>query len=208
MLRSSSPGEGGEGDGRQHVGAIALADAPDQVVAVLVGECDVADDDGRPHRVDARDRGVDVGGVGDLRAGVLEHAPNQDARVEVVLDHEDADAVEAGQRRGGRRRGGAVPRCRTCRGSRTDERRAVLIAGARRGDAAVVRFDEVTDDREPEPEAAVPAFGAGVLLAEPLEDVRQELPGDAAALVGDRRARGPTRSAAAGPRRGRPRART
>ena len=97
-------GEGGEGDGRQHVGAVALADAPDQVVAVLVGERDVADDDGRPHRVDALERGVDVGGVGDLRAGVLEHAPDQDARVEVVLDHEDADAVEAGQRRDGRRR--------------------------------------------------------------------------------------------------------
>ncbi len=99
-------GEGGQGDGRQHVGAVALADAPDQVVAVLVGERDVADDDGRPHRLDARDRGVDVGGVGDLRAGVLEHAADQDARVEVVLDHEDADAVEAGQRHRGRRRRG------------------------------------------------------------------------------------------------------
>ena len=66
------------------------------------------------------------------------------------------------------------------------ERRAVLITGARRRDAAVVRFDEVTDDRQPEPEAAMPALGADVLLAERLEDVRQELPRDAAALVGDR----------------------
>ena len=62
----------------------------------------------------------------------------------------------------------------------------MLLAGARRDDAAVVRFHEVPDDREPEAEAAMPALGAGVLLAERLEDVRQEVLGDAGALVRDR----------------------
>ena len=55
-----------------------------------------------------------------LRAGVLEHAPDQDARVEVVLDDEDADAVAgwAAARRAPAPRGAAA-RCRSCRGSRT-----------------------------------------------------------------------------------------
>ena len=50
-----------------------------------------------------------------------------------------------------------------------------------------VQLDEIAHDREAEAEAAVAPRAAGVLLAEPLEDVRQEFGGDADAGVGRRR---------------------
>ena len=44
---------------------------------------------------------------------------------------------------------------------------------------AAVQLDQVLDDRQPQPEAAVAARGRGVRLAEALEHVRQELGRDA-----------------------------
>jgi len=48
-----------------------------------------------------------------------------------------------------------------------------------------VEFDEVADDGEAEPEAAVRAGGGGVGLAEAVEDVGEEGGVDAFAGVGD-----------------------
>ena len=46
-----------------------------------------------------------------------------------------------------------------------------------------MEFDELLDDGQPEAEPAVPAGGAGVGLAEAVEDERQERGGDALAGV-------------------------
>ena len=58
-------------------------------------------------------------------------------------------------------------------------------AGAVRADDAAVEFDELSDDREAEPQAAVRAGGRGVGLAEAIEDVGEELRVDPFAAVDD-----------------------
>ena len=64
-----------------------------------------------------------------------------------------------------------------------------------------VTFDDRLDDRQAQPAAAVAGGPAGVHLVEPIEDVRQVIGGDAAALVGHRQ----THGAVAAPRRAAPR---
>ena len=49
-----------------------------------------------------------------------------------------------------------------------------------------MRLDQVPDEREPEPEAAVAARGTAFGLAEAFEHVRQEVRRDALAGVADR----------------------
>src|SRR5205814_5049602 len=73
---------------------------------------------------------------------------------------------------------------------RDRERRAPSFAVARRGDAAAVELDDVLDDGQSEPEAAVRARRAAVALAEALEDQRKELAADALASIGDGDAHG------------------
>ena len=53
---------------------------------------------------------------------------------------------------------------------------------------SAVQLDEVTHDRQSEPEPAVLPADRAVGLAEPLEDERQKVGGDARAVVGDRQA--------------------
>src|SRR5262249_16796884 len=65
------------------------------------------------------------------------------------------------------------------------ERGAMTLAPALRADNAAVRLHEALDDREPEPQPSVLAGRRGVALAEPLEDMREELGPDAVASVGD-----------------------
>src|SRR5256885_627188 len=76
------------------------------------------------------------------------------------------------------------PRLRGRERQRDRERRAASFAVACRGDAAAVELDDVLDDGQSEPEAAVRARRAAVALAEALEDQRKELAGDALAGVG------------------------
>ena len=52
-------------------------------------------------------------------------------------------------------------------------------------DGAVVDVDQVLDDGQPDAEPGEALAGAGLLLAEALEDLRQEFRADAAAAVGD-----------------------
>ena len=69
-----------------------------------------------------------------------------------------------------------MPADRPLRAGRQPDRhgRAVARAVARRGDSAAVRFDEVADERQSEPEPPVSSSRAAVPLPEPIEDVRQE----------------------------------
>ena len=66
-----------------------------------------------------------------------------------------------------------------------DERRALALAGALGPHRAAVQLDQLLDDRQAQPQPAVAAGRRGVGLAEPLEDVRQELGPDAHAGVDD-----------------------
>src|SRR4051812_12393061 len=62
---------------------------------------------------------------------------------------------------------------------------ALVGAGAGGVDGGAVLFDEVADDGQAQPEAAVLAGGGGVGLAEAFEDVGEEFGFDALAGVGD-----------------------
>src|SRR6185312_7249324 len=66
-----------------------------------------------------------------------------------------------------------------------DEARAGALALALRLDRPGVQLHQVMDDRESQSEAAVAPPDRAVLLAEALEDVRQELRLDPLARVGD-----------------------
>ena len=66
------------------------------------------------------------------------------------------------------------------------ERRARAFARALGADRAAVQLDQLLDDRQAQPQAAVAAGGGGVGLAEAVEHVRQELGRDALAGVGRR----------------------
>ena len=61
----------------------------------------------------------------------------------------------------------------------------MAVTFAVHGDLSAVQLHQMPRDGQAEAEAAVPARGAGVLLAEPVEDVRQELGRDADAGVLD-----------------------
>ena len=74
--------------------------------------------------------------------------------------------------------------CTIISGSRTRKVAPLSLAAARRLHGAAVQLDDVAHDREPEPEPAGLARRRRIGLAEPLEDVRQEIRRDA-----DRRCR-------------------
>src|SRR5436190_1320593 len=68
-----------------------------------------------------------------------------------------------------------------------EERRAVrAVVTIARGDGAAVRLDEMSGDRQPEAETALRPRARGVRLAEALEDVGQEVRGDAGPGIVDR----------------------
>ncbi len=126
----------------------------------------------------------------DVGAAALEDRADETARVGLVVDDEHPHALERGL---GLERRVAVDRCglavffggdRRYRNA-DDEGRAKTCAAAGRVDRAAVQLDEVADDRESEPEAAVLARAGRVLLAEAIEDVRQELGLDADPGIAD-----------------------
>ena len=65
------------------------------------------------------------------------------------------------------------------------ERRAEPFAGALGADRSAVELHQVVDDREPQAQAAVPARGGGVGLAEGVEDVGHEMRRDPLPRVAD-----------------------
>ncbi len=65
------------------------------------------------------------------------------------------------------------------------EHGAASLAFAVHRGATAVQLHQRANDGEAEPESAVVSPGAGFRLAEPVEDVRDELGGDAYATVGD-----------------------
>src|SRR5262245_34516506 len=66
-----------------------------------------------------------------------------------------------------------------------NERRAVVLAVALDDDRSAMQVHQVFDDGDTEAEAAESPLAAGVFLAKPVEDVRQEFRRDARARVAD-----------------------
>src|SRR5581483_1600146 len=66
-----------------------------------------------------------------------------------------------------------------------DEAGAAALAAALRLHGSRMQVDQMAHDRQPQPDAAVPPADGAILLAEALEDVRQELRLDALAGVRD-----------------------
>src|SRR4029079_5291981 len=126
----------------------------------------------------------------------LEHSAHELARIDLVVDDEDARTVELRHRRralrgvfevrvasmGMRDAIGLDDRKRQAH----DERRPMAFAGAFRTDRPAVQLDELLRDREPESEAAVRASRRAVALREAAENVRQEVGRYADAGVADR----------------------
>ena len=177
--------DGGEGVPRRQA-----ADLPQERVAVLARHTDVAEEDVRPP---ARECGERLGGR--LAHPDVGTVPPQDrlenlARVRLVVDHEDAEAVEPSARRGGwRLRLGRARRRLPGRDLDRQPHReggALTLARALRVHGAPVQLDDVADDREAEAQAAVRPPGRGVALPEALEDVWEEGGRDALARVAHR----------------------
>ena len=123
-------------------------------------------------------------GRGHSRAGVFENHAQHFARVGIVVDDQHARAGEP--------RLLCLGRCRrigfrAARGSRQPhgECRALADAGALGVHRAAVHADQIVDDRQTQPEAAVRARRAAVALTEALEHVRQKAGIDAASGIGD-----------------------
>ena len=72
------------------------------------------------------------------------------------------------------------------------------VAVAARRDRAAMQLHEMPDDREAEAEAAVLSRAGGILLAEPIEHVREELGLDPGARIGDAETRSSRRLASSG----------
>ena len=171
-----------------------LSHLADQVVAVLLGHPDVADQHVRPEASEEA-QGL-VGGLGGLHVGpaVAQDLPHQGPGVGLVVDDEHAQPVEV------------VPRARVLcpvgrrvlgpgllrqlgvddgDGQDHDEGRALALAGALHAHRAAVHLDEVLDDGQAEPESPAAPCRRAVGRAEPVEDVGQEVGPDADARVDD-----------------------
>src|ERR1051325_1650802 len=191
--------EAGGGDPRLLVGAAEdcerqrrggpLARAPplEKPAAVEIGARNVTDEHVRIPCMDpleafcGRARALHVGTAVPERGG--EHF----AIVDLVFDDQDADAVEAWQRR--RSRGDVasddIVFSNALMQRQADrEARALSLAGARSDDRSAVHLDDVTRDGETESEAALPVVVV-VALEETLEDMRQQRRVNAAPRVDD-----------------------
>ncbi len=66
-----------------------------------------------------------------------------------------------------------------------DKRCTVAQAGAFGADGSAVKLDELLDDGQAKPQAAVAASGGGVGLSEAVEDMREKFGANAFAVVDD-----------------------
>ena len=144
----------------------------------------------------------------DRRAGrhhrsavALEQPAQELQRVGLVFDDQHADTVQRQfrSRVGGRPAGSRVEirPVRHAKRQHHGERRALARTIALGAHLAAVQLDQVLDDGESEPEAAVAAGDGAIGLVETIEDVREHVGPDAAAGVGHhdgRRAPSSTRS--------------
>lgn len=187
--------EGGEGDGGKILcGAAGFSDKADQVVAILEGHGDVADEDLGLDAVDALEGFHDRAGGGDRSAHVAEDLDEKIAGVGFVIDDEQAKAVEPRKLGGcgGELIGRGRVKANGAQGKSNGEERAFTGTAAHRRDLAAVEFDEGFGDREAQAEAAELAFGAAFALAEAVEDVGEEVGGNSPAVVADLDAGGGT----------------
>ena len=113
---------------------------------------------------------------------IVENAPRQLPRVIVVLDHQRDDLGEV---HGAQDLTVAQRRLRlvAAQGNVERERGTVALAVALRPNAAAVHLGELLHDGHSKAQAAVAAGGRRVLLAESLENPRQELGLDALAVI-------------------------
>ena len=137
-----------------------------------------------------------VGGAGrdHLRRAILEHPPDEIARVGLIVDHQDLESGELGgdELRGARaRRLRMQPLARVGTAMNGGQRqmhgdgRAQAFARALDPDDAAVQLDEALHDRQPEAEPAVLARRRRIALPESFEQMRNEFRLDADAGVGD-----------------------
>src|SRR5262245_55311686 len=118
----------------------------------------------------------------DLRAAIGERDTSELARIRMVVDGENSDALERARRPlGARHAGGERSVRRGAQGERHREHRAPPRPLAVRGDGASVKRDDMADDGEPEPETTRAA--TALSLTEAIEDVRQQRRLDAGAGV-------------------------
>src|SRR5262245_51817019 len=163
--------------------ALPRAYRADARVPVLLGHADIAHQDvwterlelghGRPDRWDSQH----------LRARTAEHRLEELARVLVVVDREDAYAVEHVWCHGPiphavpvLPRRGIVQGKRECHG----ERGSTALPGARGLHRPPVQLHQLTHAREPEPEPTLGSRRRALRLPEAIEDAREELRGHAA----------------------------
>src|SRR5205823_6877376 len=72
--------------------AVCMADAADEIVAILIRHADVADENVRSAALKKLKRFGNARGADDLRATALENPANQVARVGLVIDDKNAQA--------------------------------------------------------------------------------------------------------------------
>ena len=187
-------GEGGEGDGWRSAALVGreFADGADEFVAVFVGHADVAEDQVGLFGLEQLEAAV--GGLGDDARSALRSVSKRLIRSRasgsssmtrtLAPSSETCSEIERGLAVGAARMLASVGCVASdCERQGDGEGRALAFAATFGGDASAVQFDEVLDDRQAEAEAAVVARGGGVGLAEAVEDVGQELGGDALAGV-------------------------
>jgi hypothetical protein len=167
----------------------ALPPSADERIAVLVRHRDVAHDQVRRRAEELPERLRGGPRCRDPRAAALQRGHDQLAGVALVLHHQDPQAAQLRRERHVERRSaapggeafGRLGRARQPHG----ERCALPLAVAVRAHRPAVQLDELADDGEPQPQPSLAARAAATGLAEPLEDVRQELGGDPLPVVAD-----------------------
>ena len=123
-----------------------------------------------------------------LGAGDLEEEAKHVSHIGIVLDEQDLDAVEPGRSGSGRlgddNRFELSPFLTRKKGKPYREGRSLPDARAVGVNATAMPFDKRLHDGEPETDPALPR-ARHLRLAEPLEEMRQELRGDALTGIGD-----------------------
>jgi hypothetical protein len=154
-------------------------------VTILARQTDVAEDDVERRRSELGRALLRRADRHDARPRAREDHSHDLPRLRIVLDEQDARALDARRqiaRTVARRHAGLH---RGHERQRDGERRPLPFAVRMRRDAPAVHLDELARDREADAETACPASRAAVGLAEALEDVRQKTGDDPASRVGD-----------------------
>src|SRR2546422_6070139 len=178
-----------DGGDRAAMPRLLRADPADERVAVLPGQADVGEEDVRPPGIELGER---LGGRlarPYLGTGLPQDRFEDLARVQLVVDYQDAEAAERGELLAR----GALP-CFVrapvlgCDPERDphSESGTFPLASALGFDGPPVELDEVAGDREAEPQAAERPRDGSIGLPEALEEVGEELGPDALARVANR----------------------